>query len=357
MSSRETPIKGEANNGGNNSEFDYNPMAARALAQRSAVSSGPQYVGPHGFSNDFYRTGDLLPYTYGSKSYHMSLPGWSSGFGGDYGSYSVSENCGNGSYSVMNDDPISCSWERAKLSQVGPTRPINILPQEGGLSQGGSPLAPLPEVTNSTAVVTSSPFHSDIPAAESEQVERLQSMPIRKVSQTVRESSYGDNVLPTFFAISAAIPDLDNPAAVYGSSLGSASSRHLAASAYTNNNVTGGQDQNGNHEPQFSESKTYEIGGSSESIFSEQERGVGTQGSAVSLSSYTYNPTAGQTPHSSSYRRPSKLVQGNLVHGSVYIPTDSPASKLQPKVRRDSTSRFVSEVGKAERHHEANSRG
>lgn len=131
----------------------------------------------------------------------------------------------------------------------------------------------------------------------------------------------------------------------------SANSRHTSVPAYaTSTALSHGHD---NHEVAFPDPETYDIGPTGESIFTEQERGVGTQGPAVSLNSYTYNPTGRPVQ---SYHRPGKLNSTSHVHGQTYIPTDSSASKNQTGVL--CTPASLTEVGGIEAgRHETGGRG
>lgn len=150
VSSRETPIKSDINLGNLGSlrnEFNYNPVIARALANRSAMPPPPSSYGTCSStsSGDFsvgepFRSSSLYPYA--NKSYFSNMTPWGAGYGEDCVDYAI-PTCSP--YAVVNDaaghlvsyQPWDARSKQAGVSDTtdtpSPTMPPAPLPVPPGI--------------------------------------------------------------------------------------------------------------------------------------------------------------------------------------------------------------------------------
>ncbi len=318
VSSTEAPMR-------SNGEFGYDVGAARAYANhREAPPVSPHYGSEMGSGEMMgpYRGGGV--YQYGNKPYYPNVPACYNGYGEEGVDYSL--NCT--SYPVLNHDPnhmVPYHW----TSRPKQTPPAGVYADpEPAYSYGNtSNLVHRPAVSNESPGFIPS-YSSPLPASNNDR--QLPTPVSRSLPSSTGPASgpyRSDGPPPPYKAASTAVPVTTPPAT---------SMPDVTVAGYANSTVhTAPADDPplAGYPPAVttlpSQSRpTYapvEVYSPAEAIFSEQERGIGTQGSSVEIAGYTYGSTS-----SSAVRRPSSssgpttaTPSGTLPNGQSYVPSES----------------------------------
>jgi len=266
----------------------------------------------------------MYPYT--TKSYYSNLPGC-------YGSYpedNVDYGLSCSSYPVLNHDPnhiVPYQWaSRAKQTA---SNGIYVDP-EAGYSYGSTTNLvhrPASSASESPGFSMSS-FASALPSSGAE---RLLPTPVSRsltssAAASSGPSSYRTDGLPASYKpasttaqalASPTIPTSDTAAAPYPSTAAqTATADEPAISTYSTSLPS-------HHRPSYTSADVYSSG---EGLFSEQERGLTTQGSGgVDIAGYSYGGSSSSLRRGSSTSgATASTSSATLSNGQAYIPNESP---------------------------------
>ncbi len=284
-----------------NGHFDYDLNHARPYANRGSVASVSPYTQDlsSGDMMAAYRTGNM--YQYGSKAYCANVAGWNNGYAEDSVDYSL--NCAT--YPVLNQDPsnmVPYPWpSRAKQAVSG-----SMYVDPSAFSYGATTsLVHRPAVSSDSPNFSMTSFVAALPSSGAD---RLLPTPVnRTITGSSGASSYRADGLPTVAgyktsggasstATSPTSPISEVTTGGYASSVQTTNADGSPMSAYPSAAST----VSSHHRGSYASSDVYGMASGNEGIFSDQERGIGSQGPAVDLTSYTYGDSG-----SSSLRRES----------------------------------------------------
>ncbi|KAJ9145050.1 hypothetical protein NKR23_g5509 [Pleurostoma richardsiae] len=334
VSSLEAPIR-------ESGDYAYNIEAARPFAHRGSVgqlgsSSISQYGQDLGSGEMLasYRAGQA--YAYNGKQYYSGMASWNGSYGDDGG-------CGSGggvdyslnysSYPVLNHDPghmvpYHHHWPAGSRSKSASSS-VYVDPDAGyPYGAGNASLVHRPAAVPSGGDARNFSLSSVAASLPSSSADRLLPTPTASraapSSLSTAGSAYRTDGLPPYAPpakpagpqISPTSPASDVATAYAGSFEGQPLASYAGAGA-----TVSGQTGRASHGSSSSAS-TFSVDTGGDAIFGEQERSVGSQGSAVDLTGYTYGMET-----ASSLRR---ISSGSCAVASRTAPGELPSENSPP---------------------------